>query len=109
MPQFMYEVSYSEEAWATMVRYPQNRRDIVRPIIERVGGTIEGFWHTFGENDAIVIVDLPDNATAAALAMAASASGAMKSIRTVPLMSMDDGVRAMHKAAEADYLPPSKG
>ncbi len=106
MAYYMYQVAYSQEAWATLVNHPQNREAAVRPIIEKMGGSIEGFWLAFGDYDSIVIVNMPDNVTTAALSIAAAASGAIKDIRTVPLMTVEEGLEAMTKAADAGYLPP---
>lgn len=47
----MLQAAYTPEAWAGMVRHPQNRLDAVRPIIEKLGGTIERGWLAFGEYD----------------------------------------------------------
>ena len=55
-------------------------------------------WLSFGDYDVVSIIDLPDNVSAAALSIAASASGAIKSIKTTPLMTTEEGVRAMEKA-----------
>jgi uncharacterized protein with GYD domain len=42
----------------------------LRRATESVGGTLEAFYFAFGEDDAYVIADLPDNETAAAVALA---------------------------------------
>ena len=61
----------------------------------------------FGEYDAVVMAEMPDNAAAAALSVAASAGGAFKSIKTTPLMSVQEGMEAMRKAGRSAYRPPS--
>jgi len=42
MASYMIQVSYTPEAWATLVKTPQNRLEAVRPAIERLGGRVEG-------------------------------------------------------------------
>jgi uncharacterized protein with GYD domain len=61
---------------------------------------------SFGEYDAHVILQAPDNVTAAALSLAAAAGGSVKAVKTTPLMTMEEGMQAMRKAASAGYRPP---
>ena len=61
---------------------------------------------TFGEYDTIAICEFPDDVSAAAFSLAASAGGACKTFRTTPLLTVADGVEAMKKAGGASYEPP---
>jgi uncharacterized protein with GYD domain len=63
-------------------------------------------YFAFGEYDIVGILDMPANADAAAFAIAANAGGAIKSIKTTPLMTIEEGIGAMKKAAVAGYVPP---
>jgi uncharacterized protein with GYD domain len=49
MPYYMLQATYSPQAWSGMVKSPQNRLDAVRPVVEKLGGKIEGGWLAFGE------------------------------------------------------------
>ena len=49
-----------------MVNNPQDRAANLRPVIERMGGKMESFDYAFGDFDAVVIVDMPDNTAVAA-------------------------------------------
>lgn len=62
----------------------------------------------FGDYDVIFIMEAPDNVSAAAVSMAVSAGGAAKAVHTTPLMTIEEGVRAIRKGAEAaaSYRPP---
>lgn len=91
-----------------MVRNPQNRIEAIQPVVEKLGGTIEGGWLAFGDYDVILICQLPDNVSAAAFAMAGSAGGALKAVKTTPLMTIDEAMEAMRAAAAAEYRPPRK-
>jgi uncharacterized protein with GYD domain len=106
MAYYMYQASFTPEAWAKMVREPQNREAAIRPMVEKLGGKLIGYWMAFGESDAVVIVQMPDNVSAAAAALAATAGGATKSLKTTVLMSVDEGMQAMRKAADAGYRSP---
>ena len=106
MAHFMLQVAYTPDAWATLVKRPQNRLDLVRSVVERLGGRVEGGWMSFGEYDAVVIVEMPNNVTAAAFSMAVAAGGALKAAKTTPLLTFDEGIQALRQAAEAGYQPP---
>lgn len=107
MPYYMYQVSYTAEAWAGLVRRPQDRARAIRPIIRQLKGRLVSFYLAFGENDVVAIAEMPDNEAAAALSVAVSAGGAVKSIKTTPLMTVQEGMQAMRKAGGSGYRPPS--
>ena len=106
MPHYLLEVAYTSQGWAALVKSPQDRIEAVRPAVEKLGGKIESGYLTFGDYDLIAIVNMPDNVSAAAFSIAASAGGAVKAIKTTPLMTMEEGMEAMRKAAAAGYRPP---
>ena len=106
MAHFMLQIAYTPEAWAKLVRKPQSRLDMVRSVVERMGGKIESGWMSFGEFDGVLIVEMPNSITAAAFSMAVAAGGALKAAKTTPLLTFDEGVQAMKQAAEAGYQPP---
>ncbi len=105
MPSYLVQVSYSAECLAALIAKPQNRAEAVRKPIEKLGGKIEGFWFSFGDYDATVIVQMPDNVSTAALSLAVGAGGACKGIKTTPLISVEEGLEAMKKAATCGYKP----
>jgi uncharacterized protein with GYD domain len=107
MPAYLVQAAYTSDAWATLVQNPQDRIDAIRPAVERLGGSIVGGWLAFGEYDIVAILDLPDNVTAAAFSMAVSGGGSVKAVKTTPLMSMEEAVKAMGRAAASDYAPAS--
>jgi uncharacterized protein with GYD domain len=106
MAHYLLQVTYAPEAWAALVDEPQSRTEAVQPAVEQLGGTVHSTWLAFGEYDVISIFELPDNVRAAAISMAISAGGAVKAIKTTPLMTWEEGVEAMREAAQAAYQPP---
>ena len=106
MPFYLIEVGYTSEAWKTKVNRPQDRSKAVAPAIKKAGGKLIGFWYTFGERDAIVIVEMPNNVNMAALSLAVAAGGAVKSFKTTPLLTVREGMAAMRKAKTSGYKPP---
>ena len=49
MPSYLVQVAYTPDAWAAMVKQPQNRLDAVRPVVEKLGGKWEHAWLAFSE------------------------------------------------------------
>ena len=107
MDHYLYQGAYTSEAWKTLVKKPQNRIEVVRHAVEKLGGKIEGVWFAFGEYDVVLIVQMPDNVSAAAMSIAFAAGGALKDIKTTPLMMIEEGLEAMKKAAGSGYRPPA--
>lgn len=80
-----------------------SRREAINKLVESVGGTVESVYYAFGDTDIFVIVDLPDNASAAAASLVASASGAVTtSIRV--LLTPEELDEAAKKSPQ--YRPP---
>ena len=89
-----------------MIRNPQDRAAAVRPVVESLGGKLISLDYAFGDYDVVAIIEAPDNVTMAALAMAVGAGGALKDFKTTVLLSMEEAMEAMRKAAGAGYRPP---
>jgi uncharacterized protein with GYD domain len=106
MAYYLIQAAFTPESWAKLVKSPQDRKAAIAPMVEKLGGRLESYWYSFGDYDSVVIVQVPDNVTAAALSLAASAAGALKGIKTTPLMTSEEGMEAMRKAAGAGYRPP---
>jgi len=106
MPLYLIQVAYTPEAWGSLMKRPQDRIEAIRPAVRKLGGKVVAGYFAFGEYDAIAILDLPDNTSAAGFAIAAAAGGACKAVKTTPLMTTREGVRAMRTAKKASYQPP---
>ena len=109
MAHYLLQVAYTPEAWASQLKNPQNRVEVVRPLLERLGGRFESVYFAFGDDDVVAFVEAPDNVSAAAISLAITAGGACKAVKITPLMSVEDGIQAMRKAQEASsqYRPPT--
>jgi uncharacterized protein with GYD domain len=106
MAHYLLQVAYTSEAWANMVKNPQDRIEAVSKAVQNLGGSVVGGWLSFGEYDTVAILEMPDHTSAAAFAIAAAAGGACKSVRTTPLLSPAEGTEAATKAAKSGYTPP---
>ena len=109
MPLFLTQVSYTEQAWQSLVSNPQNRFEALKPVFENLGGRIVNAWFAFGDFDVAIVSELPDNISAAAIAMAAAAGGACRSVKTTPLLEVAEGLEALRKAAGSGYRAPASG
>jgi len=105
MPHYLHQVAYSKEGWSAIISEPQNRIEAVRTTIEKLGGKLVNGWFAFGEYDVVAITEMPDNVSAAALAIAFAGGGACKTVQSTLLMSQDEAVRAMKLAGECGYRP----
>ena len=105
MPTYMIQGSYGIEGLSALVKAPQNRIEAIKPAIEKLGGKLIDAYFCFGDYDFVVIVEMPDNASAAGISMAFGAGGAIKATKTTPLLSATETIEAMKKASAAGYKP----
>jgi uncharacterized protein with GYD domain len=108
MPSFLLQVGYTTEAWANLIANPHDRIGDVRPVVEKLGGKIVQAWFAFGDYDVVSVVEMPGNVEAAAFSLAASAGGAIRTIKTTPLLSPAEAIEAMKKAAKSGYKAPTR-
>jgi len=106
MPFYLAQASYSPQSTAAMIKNPQDRAAVIRPVIERLGGKLHGLWLAFGEFDVVAIAEMPDNVSAAALSMAIGSTGSVTGYRTTTLLTPAEAVEAMKKASGVGYQPP---
>jgi uncharacterized protein with GYD domain len=106
MALYLSRFSYTTDAIKALLDQPQDRSAAAREMADSLGGKLLGFWYAFGEFDGVFLMEAPDNASAAAVAMAVGASGALSEIETTVLLNMDEAQEAMRKAAGATYRPP---
>jgi len=98
-------VSYTPEGIKGLVKEGGTaRRVAVENILQKLGGRLEGFYFAFGDNDAYVISEGPDNATAAAISLAVT-TGAIRT-KTIVLLTPEEVDLAVKKGV--DYSPPGK-
>jgi uncharacterized protein with GYD domain len=99
MPLYMYQAAYTAESWAAQMKNPQNRVESVgRQVTEAVGGEMIGGWYCLGDYDVILIADVPNIESMAAIAVAIAAGGAIKSSQTTALMTGEELVAALKKS-----------
>ena len=110
MPLYLTRFSYTPATWAKLMKNPEDRRAAAKQYIESVGGKLHGFWYAFGDHDGYNLWEAPDNVSMAAVAIAIGGGGALSSIQTTVLMTVEDTLAAMQKASTITYrLPGDKG
>lgn len=106
MAKFLFETNYTATGAKGIVQDGGTaRRAVVAKLCESMGGKLESFYFAFGSTDVYVIVDLPDNVTAAAVALAVNQGGGA-TVKTVVLIPPEDLDKACKVAV--DYRPPGR-
>jgi uncharacterized protein with GYD domain len=106
MALYLSKFSYTPETWARLIGNPEDRRKAAQAYIESVGGKLVGFWYAFGEHDGYTLWDAPDSVSMAAVALAIGSGGALSSIETTVLLTVDETIAALEKAEQIQYRPP---
>ena len=108
MAKFLLVASYSPEGAKGVLKDGGSARRIAaEKAAAGVGGRVEAFYFSFGSEDAYVIVDFPDNASAAAASLAISSSGVVGT-RTVVLLTPEEMDDAAEKSGAIEYRPPGR-
>jgi uncharacterized protein with GYD domain len=104
MPKYLVQASYTQEGTKGLLKEGgTKRRAAVEQLVKQLGGKLDGFYFGFGDADAFVILDVPDNITAVALSLAVNASGAV-ALKTVPLLTPEEVDQATKKTV--NYRAP---
>lgn len=106
MPKYLVQANYVGEGVKGLLKEGgTSRRAVAEKLIKSLGGTMEAFYYAFGETDAYIIADLPDNTSMAAIALTVSASGTV-TVKTTVLMTPEQVDEATKKTPS--YRPPGK-
>src|SRR5438445_1218626 len=106
MPLYLTRFSYTPETWARLIGNPEDRRKAAQAYIESVGGKLQGFWYAFGTHDGYNLWEAPDNVSMAAVALAISGGGALSSLETTVLLTVDETIDALRTAEQVGYRVP---
>ena len=106
MPLYLSKFSYTPETWARLINAPEDREKAARAYIESVGGKLHGFWYAFGADDGYTLWEAPDNVSMAAVALAISGGGALSSLETTVLLTVEETMDALRKAEQVQYQAP---
>ena len=106
MALYLSRFSYTPETWSRLIGNPEDRREAAQSYIESVGGKLHGFWYAFGTHDGYTLWEAPDNVSMAAVALAISGGGALSSLETTVLLTVDETLDALRTAQELRYRAP---
>lgn len=111
MAYYMMRGKFSQHAMGALVQRPEDRMLTTTKLLKGVGGRLHYYFFCLGEYDFLLLFELPDNVSAAALSMTMSASGSVTAIDTTVLMTMEEAISAMRIAGDASgvYQPPGRG
>jgi uncharacterized protein with GYD domain len=106
MPKYLFQASYTPDgAKGVLKEGGTQRRTAVEKTLKSLGAKLECFYYAMGEDDAVLIVDAPDNASVAAISMAINSTAAVR-LRTTVLLTPEDIDVAAKKTV--DYRPPGR-
>ena len=84
MPVYMTQFAYTPEAWAALIRNPEDRSQVLGDHLEKVGGKLLCFYYAFSEYDGVAIFEAPDETAAAAPCWRSSRRGTTARSRRPP-------------------------
>jgi uncharacterized protein with GYD domain len=108
MALYLARFGYTPEAWAALIKDPQDREEAARPAFEAAGCELKNIWYAFGEHDGYALFEAPDSVSAASIAVAVAASGSFRSFETTALITIREMADALRKASEIPYQPPTR-
>ena len=108
MSHYLMRFSYTPETWARLIQNPEDRRDAARSYIEQVGGKLHGFWYGFGEYDGYVLFEASDNVSMASVILTIAGGGALRSVETSVLMTVEETLEALRRARTVKYRKPGE-
>jgi uncharacterized protein with GYD domain len=104
MSKYLFYGSYTPEGFKGLMQEGGSKRiEAARQALASVGGSLEAFYFSFGENDFYIIVNLPDNVTTTAVTLAGNVSGTFR-IQGVALLTATEIDEAVKKSV--DFRPP---
>ena len=104
MARYLLKASYTGDGVKGLMKEGgTSRRATVEKLVGGLGGKLESFYYAFGDTDAYVIIELPDNVSAAAVGLAVGASGTVD-LSTTVLLTPEEVDKATKMSV--DYRPP---
>ena len=109
MAHYLIEVGYTPQAWSGQIDTQPNVVDRIAPAVEAAHGKIECLYYAFGDSDLVGIIDFATAEDAAAFALVVTSSGALRSYKTTPLLTVAQGMESMKRAERLreKYTPPA--
>jgi uncharacterized protein with GYD domain len=103
---YLTRFRYTAETWARLAKHPEDRRDAARSYIQSVGGRLHGFWYALGTADGYTLWEAPDHVAMGAVSIALSAGGALSTVETTTLLTVEETLGALGRVEAIRYRPP---
>lgn len=100
------QFSYNSETVGKLLKNPEDRSIAVGNLIEKLGGKMLAFYYSYGDYDGVVIADMPDHISGLATTMISYAAGGTTKLKTTILITVDEAMKAMKKAAGVNIAMP---
>jgi uncharacterized protein with GYD domain len=101
---YLFHGTYTPEGYkGLMAEGGSGRLKAASQALESAGGSLESFYFSFSGEDFYIVVDLPDNVTAASVLAAGNVTGTFR-IQGVPLLTADQMDAVARKSV--DFRPP---
>ena len=107
MPTYMTQFAYTPEAWAALVKRPEDRSQVLGQLLESAGGKLLCFYYAFSDYDGVFIFEAPDETAAAGALLAVFGPGHNKAIKTTQLLTVPQALEAMKRASGVRYRAPT--
>jgi hypothetical protein len=108
MPKFMIEETLASPAYAGMLKNPEDRGEVLKPVFEAAGCKLEQYYVSGSETKTYLIVESPDLEKVYTVGALFMAAGPAASLKFIPLMTLPQTVELCRKAATLEYRPPGK-
>ncbi len=101
MPRYLVRGTYTAEGTRGLIKGGGGtpRRAMAQELLRSMGGEIESVYFSFGDDDFVMIVQLPGNVSAAAISLAINATGAIN-MKTTPLLTPEEIDQAAQSAPD---------
>jgi uncharacterized protein with GYD domain len=97
MAKYLIEASYTAEGLRGLQKdKASGRKQAVSKMVESLEGKVEAMYFALGDHDVVLIVDMPDIVSGAALSLAVSATGLVRT-KSTALLTVEETDRALAK------------
>jgi len=100
--------TFKGETLKSFMKRPSDRAAVVDEAAQSVGGRLESYYWMLGQYDGLAILDLPDSAAAARLALTVGSTGAFTHLETHELFSADQVLQLLKGAQDVEYAAPGQ-
>ena len=108
MAKYLFQASYTSEGMQGLIMdTASGRKAAVQAAVKSLGGKLESFHFCFGADDVVLVVDLPGNIEAAAVAITTASTGLVR-IRTTPLLTVEEVDKVLELKTKAKYRAPGQ-